>query len=467
LGDYHKAVQVIKERNPFPTVIGRICPRPCENECRRQYIDEPVAINFLKRFVADYERETQNRIQPFKAPPTHRRVAIVGGGVEGLSAAFFTARLGHSPTVFEATHHLGGLLRSAIARNRLPMEILDWDIAGILEMGVAAQLEKSVGKDFTVDSLLAQGYQAVLLTTGGWDSRLARGATRQVEQPVPGTYLMVDLLRFAKNTGQVVIGTDVVIVGGSALAIEAARICRDRGAKHVTILYRENADQQPAGSIDHSALEHDGIRIVYEAGVKKLFGEANRLTHLDMVFLNTGETEQVTARNLILAAGRFPEFIFVPEKAGDEGDPSAAGETIRWQAVESYKNPERKNEIGLLAKGDVLTDYSAAIRAIAAGRRVAASIHRLMFGLPLEFGDTVLSSDSTVQNVDHVIDVKSFSRTIMPLCESTDLERCPELEKGFTEEMARVEAARCLRCGLICYRHGLAPTQGLSESAAA
>ncbi|HDL07377.1 MAG TPA: RnfABCDGE type electron transport complex subunit B, partial [Desulfobacteraceae bacterium] len=135
LGDYHRSVQVIKERNPFPTVIGRICPRFCENDCRRQYVDEPVAINFLKRFVADYEKEDNSRILPFKAPDTGRKIAVIGGGVEGLSAAYFAARLGHEPTVFEAKSKLGGLLRTAIARYRLSEEILDWDIDGILEMG--------------------------------------------------------------------------------------------------------------------------------------------------------------------------------------------------------------------------------------------------------------------------------------------------------------------------------------------
>jgi formate dehydrogenase beta subunit len=173
-GDNAKAVQVIKERNPFPTVIGRICPRPCENECRRQYVDEPVAINFLKRYAADVEKDQGVHIQPFKAPATGRRIAVVGGGVEGLSAAFFSTRLGHDVTVFEATEHMGGLLRSAIARYRLPMDILDWDIEGIAEMGVEIETGKALGRDVSVANLLAQGNDAVFLAVGGWDSRLAR-----------------------------------------------------------------------------------------------------------------------------------------------------------------------------------------------------------------------------------------------------------------------------------------------------
>ena len=189
LKNYARSVQVIKERNPFPTVIGRICPRPCEDVCRRQLLDEPVAINFLKRFVADYEKEKGARILPFKAPDTGRKIAVIGGGVEGLSTAFFSARLGHSPTVFEATQKLGGLLRSAIATNRLPQEVLDWDIEGIIEMGVSVQTGQCLGKNLSIDSLLNDGFDAVFLSLGGWDSRLSRGAEARMEIPIPGLYL--------------------------------------------------------------------------------------------------------------------------------------------------------------------------------------------------------------------------------------------------------------------------------------
>jgi Na+-translocating ferredoxin:NAD+ oxidoreductase RNF subunit RnfB len=174
LGNFHRSVQVIKERNPFPAIIGRICPRPCELDCRRNFIDEPVAINYLKRFAADFERESGERILPYRAPPSGRSIAVVGGGVEGLSTAFFAARLGHRVTVYDANPKLGGLLRSAIAKERLPEEILDWDIEGILEIGVAAETGKVMGKDFTVDALLRQDVDAVFLAAGGWDSRMAR-----------------------------------------------------------------------------------------------------------------------------------------------------------------------------------------------------------------------------------------------------------------------------------------------------
>lgn len=460
LGDNHRAVQVIKERNPFPAVIGRICPRPCELECRRNFIDEPVAINFLKRYAADYEKQSGKRILPYKAPLTGRRIAVVGGGVEGLSAAFFSARLGHEATVFEATPKLGGLLRSAIASERLPEEVLDWDIDGILAMGVKAETSKVLGKDITVDTLLNQGFNAVFVAAGGWDSRLTRGALDRMEKPIPGTLMLVDLIRFGDtNPEAVACGKDVVISGGGKLALQAAKICKNLGAESIMVLFRESWEKSPVSDEDLKNCGVEGINVAYNSAITRLSGEKDRLKEIEYTDSTTLEKTAVSANTLVIASGRFPELVFIAAKAeaaeselpAEPVTDAIADTTVRWEAVPPYKQPMLKGEVGLFAEGEALADYGAAIKAIGAARRAAASIHLLMSGVDPALTDEVITPQSTIQDVDHVEDVASSQRQIMPICGGTELAVCGEIERGFSEDAARTEASRCLQCGLICY----------------
>ena len=438
-GDYAAAIRTIKERNPFPTVIGRICPRPCEDQCRRQLVDEPVAINALKRFAADFEHGQGEHVLPYKAPDTGRRVAVVGGGIQGLSTAFFTARLGHAATLFEATETLGGLLRTAIARNRLPMEILDWDIEGIQAMGVEMHTGRALGREIGLAELLAEGYQAVVLATGGWDSRLARGAGGRPESPLPGLCLLLDVMRPDERAP--VCSGETVIYGGAPLALEAARRCLTRGAHRVTVVLRET--EAPA---DLTA--EDGIQVLTGTAVEALHGSEDRLTGLTLLDLASGEVRTQPAGTLVMAAGRMPELIFrldLPEADGESvpADPPA------WTAMAPYKAPLAADEAaGLFSEADVLSDFSAAIKAIAAGRRTAASVHQVLYGGAPALAEHVLTPSVVVQNVDRVADVAPVPRQIMPLDPQG-----AELELGLDEASARREAQRCLQCGLICYRH--------------
>ncbi|MEN8246174.1 MAG: FAD-dependent oxidoreductase [Thermodesulfobacteriota bacterium] len=465
LGDYLGATQVIKERNPFPAVIGRICPRPCEQDCRRQLIDEPVAINFLKRYAADYERESGQRVQPYKAPETGKKIAVVGGGVEGLSTAFFSARLGHAVDVYEAAPKLGGLLRSAIAAYRLPADILDWDIQGVLEMGVTAHTGKSLGNDFTINSLLEDGCQAVFTALGGWDSRLARNAGASVESPIPGVYLLMDFMKSlhtAEEDGKsdpIACPSHAVIFGGGKLAIAAADLCLEKGSDQVTILYRETEESAGLDPQEIENLRNKGVQLLFGTAVNRLFGEKDTLEKVECVELAGGTLNQLTANMLVVASGRFPELVF-SRPAAPEGESSDASfiealpqTSSQWVGIYTYKRPEHQQEMGWFSRGDVPSDYSGAIKAIGGGRRAAATVHKIINDIGLSLPDNVLTAGSVIQDVDHVEQVAALPRAIMPQASPREMAASLEIEKGFSKEMADAESRRCLQCGLICYEH--------------
>lgn len=446
-GDYNRAVQIIKERNPFPTVIGRICPRPCEDQCRRQYVDEPVAINFLKRYAADVEMAGGKHVQPYKAPASGHKLAVIGGGIQGLSAAFFAARLGHAVTVFESSEHMGGLLRSAIADYRLPLSVLDWDIEGIAQMGVTMETGKTLGRDLAVSQLFEQGYESVFLAVGGWDSRLARTGGGGDVAPVPGCHLLIDAAKAGREGyPELRLEGHVIIVGLTDPKPALIERLRELGAQKITLLVRE-APADEAGKLQ-------GVEVLTGAAISRLFGSGDQLKAVGLARLADGVTESVEAEHLLFASGRIPELVFSPTTAPE------------WEAFPPYKQPAFHHETGLMGQGDILTDFQAAIKAIAAGRRAAVSIHKALYDLPLELPEHVVYSDDQVQNVDRVFNVPSRTREIMPLATAAQTVLGQELEKGFTAEQAQKEADRCLRCGLICYLREK-PTDAQSSGAAA
>ncbi len=453
-GDFEGSVQVIKERNPFPTVISRICPAPCEFKCRRLLQDESVAINHLKRFVCDYEMNQDKRILPYKAPLTGKKVAVIGGGIEGLSTAFFTARLGHDPTVFEATESLGGILRKAISRERLSMDVLDWDIEGVKEMGVRFQTNARAGKDFTIEGLLKDGFEAVFTATGGWDSRLLRGEINQAETVFPGAYLLIDLLRSKSDKKiSVASGENVVIAGGGISVPDAVDILKENGSKKITVLSRKHPDDSSFDSEAIDQLSNAGVTIIYNAGVTKVTGENGQLKAIEYGELDTGVKQVIPTDTLIIGSGRFPELVFIPvkkEEQDGEEDLIENNGPLAWEGVELQKKPDANRELGLLSNQDVISEYPSVVTSINGGRKAAAAIHNLMYGIEFQESSKFITEQSVLQDVAVLNNVDIVPKNIMKLSKikkgSAD-----KFSTGFSIEEAQAEADRCLRCGLVCY----------------
>ena len=439
-GDYTEALIIIKRSNPFPAVCGRICVHPCEYACRRNLIDEPVAINPLKRFVSDWEREKGMHVQVPRAPEREEKIAVIGGGVEGLTASYLLNRLGYNTKVYEATSRLGGLLWIGLPENRLPREIIEWDINGVLEAGVQAETNKMLGRDISIGSLFKEGYNAVLIATGGWDMKLYLSEMiPDGFNPLPGVYLLIDLIR----RKEIPIGSNCIIIGGGKASLEAAKICKEKGAKNVYIIFRSSKQDSP---IKEEDLE-EGVSILFQAVLTRMMGKGDSLEQVEICEITEDGKEREGSRRIIdvdtviVGAGRFPELIYVKK------------EDDSWETISPYAGPNAEQQIGIFRPGEAISDYKAAVEAIGSGRRMAASVHNYLRGLPVEPPKNMIRKDTEVLDVRELIDVRPIPRVKIAERSKDELINNPSLEitLGYTESEAREEAKRCLQCGLICY----------------
>ncbi|WP_022664430.1 RnfABCDGE type electron transport complex subunit B [Desulfospira joergensenii] len=450
-GDYHGSLQVIKERMPFPTVISRICPATCEFNCRRLLQDESVAINNLKRFVCDFEMNQDKRIQPYKAPETGKKLAVIGGGVEGLSAAYFSARLGHDPTVFESTDRLGGILRMAIARERLSMDVLDWDIQGILDMGVNVKTEVKAGVDFTIPGLLKEGFEAVAVATGGWDSRLARNDIYTPANVFPSTFLLIDLLRSASEKSlEINCGKKVVIAGGGVRLPDAVKLLKEKGTDKITVISRKAPEDSSFDKATLEGLSEQGVTILYNTGITKLMGQDENLIGVEYLELDTGEKQVIDTDTLIIGSGRFPELVFVPAAQEEEEADPDPDKALVWEGVELPKKPDSNRESGLLSSQDVISEYSSAVTAINGGRKAAAAMHHLVYGIEFQDRSDMVTEKTILQDVRFLNHVEASPKNLLVPAENRE-ETKDDFSTGFSTDQAHEEANRCLRCGLVCY----------------
>ena len=460
-GDYAGAVHTIRERNPLLLSCGRVCPHPCETNCRRGLEDEPVSINQLKRFAADFEMNSGKRFPISMAPLTHKKIAVIGGGPAGLSCAFFLRRMGHEVTIYEAMPKLGGMIRYGIPEYRLPKRTLDWEIEGILNLGIECHTRVKFGVDFDLTSLVAAGYDAMFMGIGAWKDSLLRVEGENLE----GCYTGIDFLSRLAGGENLPMGDTAVVIGGGNTAIDCTRNLLRYGAKKVYLVYRRTRKEMPANPVEISAADEEGVEFIFLTAPKEVVGDdAGHCTHLEYLKMELGEPDASGRRRpvpiegsetrlqtdmVITAIGQAADLSFV------ERDQKRLAElkTTRWSTVDADPKTLQTNIPYLFVGGDSATGPALVVTAIGGGRRAARSIHQYVMNeevtaSPYEFGkDLIPDSD-----FDHVLGIVKKPRS--PMEELPPDERIKsfiEVDQVLTEEQALKESERCLSCGITCY----------------
>lgn len=466
IGKYRDAVQLIKQANPLPSVCGRVCTRPCEvRGCRRNLLDEAVGIDYIKRYLTDLELGSGDTYRPTQAPPNGRRVAIVGAGPAGLSCAYYLALGGFAVDLFEAQPEAGGMLRYGIPEYRLPKDILDLEINGILGLGVTLKTNTVLGRDFTVTNLKDRGYSAIFLAIGAWRSALMRVK----DEEAPG---VLSGIEFLKNFGlrkKIDIYGRVVVVGGGNTAIDCARTALRLGVQEVILLYRRTQNEMPANEAEIEEALHEGVQMKFLVAPTRVIVSEGRLRGLECLKMELGEPDSSGRRSPRPIRGS--EFVvdcdFVISAIGQSTTVAdlvsgkipgflPLGEVLnltRWQTIQVNEQTFETSVEGVFAGGDVVTGAATAIEAIAAGRKAAyAMTQYVLTGVarpePVQFN----SRKDTFAAVS-VTDLRSQAarpRRKMPVLPVAERVRSfAEVEQGYAAEDLHEEVQRCLECGCL------------------
>lgn len=455
-GAYRAAVELIKESIPLPAVIGRICPHPCEKACRRNIVDQPIAIRDLKRFAADYMLSSKEKFVPPIKPKSGFKVAIVGSGPAGLSAAYYLAQEGHEVTIFEALPKPGGMLRYGIPDYRLPKDILDQEIQTITELGVTIKTNHTLGRDFTVRGLLEDGFRAVFLAIGAHQSQKMNVEGEDLEGVLPG----IDFLRAVASGESVDLGKRGVVIGGGNTAIDAARTAIRLGAEEVTIVYRRSRSEMPASEWEIEEAEEEGIKFHFLATPVKIIGENGRVRYIECIKMRLGEPDAsgrprpepiagseflLQVDFVIVAIGQRPDLSFLEKEKEKEIN-------AKKNLIVVNSDTLLTDMAGVFAGGDCVTGPATAVEAIAAGKKAALAIDRYLKGEELIETKKVFNISKGQLNElvgrEEFVQVERKPRQNMPKLRPDERRKnFQEIELGYPEDAAKREAERCLECG--------------------
>ena len=471
-GRFQEALDLVREAIPFPGICGRICTHPCEVNCRRNEVDDPVAIRQLKRFIADWEltqiKPTKRKKPKISAPAADaKQIAIVGAGPAGLTAAYYLALKGYKVTVFEKLPVAGGMMAVGIPSYRLPKDILNAEISAIEKMGVNIKTGVTFGKDVNIKSLGSNGYSALFLSTGLHGSRKLGVPGENLD----GVFDGVSFLRDVALGRKVSVAKKLIVVGGGNVAIDVALTARRLGSKAVTIVCLETQEEMPAREYEIKEALEAGVEIVNCFGPHRFLGKKNKFTGIEFkrctcVFDDQCNFNPQYDENELNTLQAEAVMIAIGQRA--ERDLLAAEDIVRSPQGEIQADPEtlQTSIPWVFAGGDALYGPKTVIDAIASGKQAAESIDRylsrhdakevLINQWPEDNINGQLLNDSVQNRVEMPIserpmteaELVSKPRLSMPvLPREESLSGFSEVELGYSEEQAIAEAQRCLACG--------------------
>ena len=451
--DFHGAMKLIKERISLPASVGRICPHPCEEACRRGLVEEPISICYLKAFAADQDYASENPYMPDVAPETGKSVCVIGSGPAGLTTAYYLRQKGHAVTILEAMPKAGGMLRYGIPEYRLPKRILDREIQAITDLGIEIRYMTRVGEQVTLAEL-KDSYDAVVVAIGAWKDMPLRCTGNQLDGVMGGC----EFLRKVAVNEAPDIGKNVMIVGGGNTAMDACRTAVRQGAEHVYVAYRRTRDEMPAEDLEIEEAIEEGVEFLFLTNPEEIIaGEDGSVAQVRLQIMELGEPDESGRRRPVPVEGSF--------KTIDVDSVIAAlGHGLLYDGFEMLAQSEKGNiEAGLysfrtsvdgiFAVGEATNKGATiAVETIGQADRAVEQIDAYLNGSTTYYKGAYVS-ERKVSEIDFK-DYEKKARAVMPR-RSREITRHDYLEVnlGFSKEQAVEEAKRCLECGCHDYGH--------------
>jgi NADPH-dependent glutamate synthase beta subunit-like oxidoreductase len=459
MGQDAEAIEVIRNDNPFPWVCGLVCTRPCEFMCVRGRIDTPVSIKFLKAFAAERALSNGQYKNPAKMPDKNQKIAIIGAGPAGMSAAYYLALMGYTVKIIEALPMAGGMMMVGIPRYRLPREVIDREAAMIRELGVEFCFNTRFGKDVTFDQLKSEGFGAFLFAIGAHKSF---ALNIPGEKKYPQVINAIDLLRNVALGDHLSPGKRVVVIGGGNVAIDAARTCIRLGSEEVTIAYRRTHSEMPADIEEVEQAEEEDIHMSFLTVPVEIVGKDNKVTALRCLRAKLVSREGSDRKYPVPVEGS--EFSIEADAViaaiGQKVDSESTQElsALKWtrrNTIDIDRACMETSMAGVFAAGDAVLGPATVVEAIGGGKKAAEAIDRYLSGIPQPKLPPVPHRRGRIDFIDVPASTKmSLKKPEMPLLNYNRRRvTFQQVELGYSENLAREEARRCLRCD-ICRRCG-------------